>query len=215
MNTAAAIKVARAGCKVARSVWRYVEDDLHHYYGLSSPAWASFKGDGIGVLGKSLEVGVVEVGVLRIEFVSASLVRFSATAFLPLLKLWNGPNVIPDNLKDGSFEMSLWHDLVWAYAKAIAAALGVTEQEVMAWADGILDSAYRGYGKKHGKNVRVRARIAFNVCEWSRRWWRKVFPGAVCLAVVLAMAAGCSGCAAPPGWEMEDASPIEWTGGGE
>jgi hypothetical protein len=215
MNTAAAIKIVKVGSKVARSAWRYVQDDLHHYYGLSSPAWASFKGDGVGILGRSLEVGVVAVGVLKIEFVSASLVRFSATAFAAALKIWNGPNVIPDNLRDGSFEMSLWHDLVWAYAKAIAAALGVSEQDVMAWADGILDSAYRGYGKKHGKDVRVRARIAFNVCEWSRRWWRKVFPGAVCLAVAVAMAAGCSGCATPPGWEMEEASPIEWTGGAE
>lgn len=215
MNVAAAIKLAKAGSKVARAAWKYVDRDLHTYYGLSKPAWASFRGDGVGVLGKSLEVGAVAVGVLKIEFVSASLVRFSATAFLASLKIWNGPNVIPDNLKDGSFEMSLWHDLVWAYARAIAAALGVTEQEVMAWADGILDAAYRGYGKKHGKDVRVRARIAFSVCEWSRRWWRKVFPGAVCLAVALAMAAGCSGCATPPGWEMEDASPIEWNGGTE
>lgn len=216
MNTAAAIKLAKAGSKVVRAAWKYVDNDLHTWYGLEKDAWASFRGDGIGVLGKSLEVGVVEVGVLRIEFVSASLVRFSATAFLPLLKLWNGPNVIPDNLRDGSMEMSLWHDLVWAYAKAIAAALDVTQQEVMAWADGILDAAYRGYGKKkYGKDVRVRARIAFNVCEWSRRWWRKVFPGAVCLAVALAMAAGCSGCASPPGWELDDASGIEWTGGGE
>ncbi len=209
-----AIKVAKAGCRVARSVWRYVDDDLHHYYGLDKPAWASFKGDGIGILGRSLEVGVVEVGVLRIEFASAALVRFSANAFSAASRLWNGPNVIPDTLRDGSFEMSLWHDLVWAYAKAIAAALGVTKQEVMAWADGILDAAYRGYGKKkYGKDVRVRARIAFNVCERARRWWRQVFPGAVCLAVALAMAAGCSGCAAPPGWELDDASEIEWTGG--
>ena len=207
--------MVKVGSKVARAAWKYVDRDLHTYYGLSTPAWASFRGDGVGVLGKSLEVGAVAVGVLKIEFVSASLVRFSATAFLASLKIWNGPNVIPDNLKDGSFEMSLWHDLTWAYAKVIAAALGATEQEVMAWADGILDTAYRGYGKKHGKDVRVRARIAFSVCEWSRRWWRKVFPGAVSLAVALAMAAGCSGCATPRGWEMEDASPIEWNGGTE
>lgn len=214
MDAAAAIKIAKVGSKVARSAWRYAQGDLHHYYGLSNPAWASFKGDGIGILGRSLEVGAVEAGVLRIEFASASLVRFSAAAFTAALKLWNGPNVIPDNLKDGSMEMSLWHDLTWAYAKAIAKILGVTEQEVMAWADGILDAAYRGYGKrKYGKDVRVRARIAFNVCERSRRWWRRIFPGAVSLAVALSMAAGCSGCASPPGWELDDASGIEWTGG--
>lgn len=210
MNAAAAIKVAKVGCKAARSIFHYIDEDLHTYYGLSKPAWASFKGAGIGVLGKSLEVGTVSVGVLRIEFVSAVVVRLYADAFTASSKLWNGPNVIPDNLKDGSMEMSLWHDLVWAYAKTIAAALGVSEQDVMAWADGILDAAYKGYGKKkYGKDTRLRARVAFNVCEWSRRWWRKVFPGVVCLIVCCGLLAGCSGCASPPNWEMEDASEIE------
>ena len=216
MNTAAAIKIVKVGSKVARSAWRYVQDDLHHYYGISAPAWVSFKGAGIGVLGKSLEVGTVSVGVLRIEFVSAVVVRLYADAFTASSKLWNGPNLIPDNLKDGSFEMSLWHDLVWAYAKQIAQILGVSEQAVMEWADGILDAAYKGYGKKkYGKDTRLRARVAFNICEWSRHWWRKVFPGAVCLAVCCGLLAGCSGCATPPGWEMEDASPIELIGGAE
>ena len=81
MNTAAAIKVAKVGSKAVRSVLRYVQDDLHNYYGLSAPAWVSFKGDNIGVLGKSLEVGTVAVGVLKIEFVSASVVRLYADAF--------------------------------------------------------------------------------------------------------------------------------------
>lgn len=210
MNTAAVVKVAKVGCKAARSILHYIDEDLHTYYGLSKPAWASFRGVGIGVLGKSLEVGVVAVGVLRIEFVSAELVRFSADAFVAALKIWNGPNVIPNNLKDGSMEMSLWHDLIWAYAEQIAKILGVSVQVVMEWADGILDAAYRGYGKKkYGKDTRLRARVAFNVCEWSRRWWRKVFPGAVCLLLCCGLAAGCSGCASAPKWDMEDASEIE------
>lgn len=210
MNTAAAIKVAKVGSKAVRSVLRYFDEDLHSYYGLKKPAWASFRGDGIGVLGKSLEVGVVAVGVLRIEFVSAGLVRLSADAFVAALRLWNGPNVIPNNLKDGSMEMSLWHDLTWAYAAQIAKILGVSAQDVMAWADGILDAAYRGYGKiKYGKDTRTRARIAFNICEWSRHWWRKVFPGAVSLVISCCLLAGCSGCVSPPNWEMEDASEIE------
>lgn len=210
MNTAAAIKIVKVGSKVARSAWRYVQDDLHHYYGISAPAWVSFKGAGIGVLGKSLEVGTVSVGVLRIEFVSAAAVRLYADVFSSVSKLWNGPNLIPNNLKDGSFEMSLWHDLVWAYARQIAQILGVSEQAVMEWADGILDAAYKGYGKKkYGKDTRLRARVAFNICEWSRHWWRKIFPGAVCLIVCCGLLAGCSGCVTPPNWEMEDASEIE------
>ena len=92
----------------------------------------------------------------------------------------------------------------------IAEVLGCTEQDVMAWGDGILSAAYVGYGRKAGARApRLRARVAFNVCEWSRRWWRKVFPGAVCVLVAMALLAGCSGCKSPPPWELEDASEIE------
>ena len=87
----------------------------------------------------------------------------------------------------------------------------------MQWANGILDAAYRGYGKRRGKNVGWRSRIAYNVCEWSRRWWRMLVPAVVAVALCIMHCAlciaiaGCSGCASPPGWEMEDGSEIEWT----
>jgi hypothetical protein len=201
--------IIKAGSKAARAVAKYIDKDLHTYYGLSKPAWASFKGPGVGVLGNSLEVGLVVVGVLTIEFVSADEVRLSAVAFEAFTKLWNGPNVIPDNLKDGSKEMSLWHDLVWEYAKMIAKILGCTAQDVMCWGDGILNAAYIGYGKRRGKSVRWRARVAYNVVEWSRHWWRRFFPSAVCIVLAGALLAGCSGCATPPAWELDDASEIE------
>ena len=211
------VKVLKAGSKVVRAAARYVDRDLHTYYGLAKPAWVSFKGAGVGVLGRSLEVRQVIVGVLSIEFESADKVYMSAVPFEASTKLCNGPNGIPDNLGDGSKEMSLWHDLTWEYAKQIAEILGCTAQEVMQWANGILDAAYRGYGKRRGKNVGWRSRIAYNVCEWSRRWWRMLFPAVVAVALCIMNCAlciaiaGCSGCASPPGWEMEDGSEIEWT----
>ena len=119
--------IIKAGSKVAKAAARYVDKDLHTYYGLTKPAWASFKGDGIGVLGCSLEVGVVEVGPLTIYFFSKDQVRMECVPFEPASKLWNGPNVLPDNLRDGSFEMSLWHDLVWELAEAIGVQLDVPE----------------------------------------------------------------------------------------
>ena len=122
--------------------------------------------------------------------------------------LWNGPNGIPDNLGDGSFEMSLWHDLVWEYAKKIAEILGVSEQDVMKWANGILAAAYRGYGERRGKKSGWRAWIAYNVCERSRRWWHRLFP-ALLAALALGILAGCSGCASPPDWDLEDSNLTE------
>ena len=112
--------IIKAGSKVAKAAARYIDKDLHTYYGLAKPAWVSFKGPGVGVLGRSLEVRQVIVGVLSIEFESADKVYMSAVPFEASTKLFNGPNLIPDNLGDGSKEMSLWHDLTWEYAKQIA-----------------------------------------------------------------------------------------------
>lgn len=204
--------IAKAASKVARAAAKYVDRDLHTWYGLAAPAWAVFTGEGVGVLGKSLEAGVVEVGPLAIYFFSTSQVRLECAVFAAAAKLWNGPNGIPDNLGDGSMEMSLWHDLIWEFARQIAEALGVTEQDVMKWGDGILAAGYRGYGARRGSRTGWRARVAYNVVEWSRRWWRKLFP-ALLAGLTLGILAGCSGCATPPDWELDDGSEIEWSGG--
>ena len=153
--------IIKAGSKVILATARYVDRDLRTYYGLAKPAWAAFKGPGVGVLGRSLEVRQVIVGVLSIEFESSDRVRMSSVPFEATSKLCNGPNGIPDNLGDGSKEMSLWHDLTWAYAKQIAKMLGCSSQDVMQWANGILDAAYKGYGKRR---VGWRAWIAYNIC---------------------------------------------------
>ena len=118
------VTILRKCSPLARKAYRYVRDDLDARYGLREAAWAVFRGSGIGVLGRSLEVRTVRVGVLDITFVSEDRVRLDSRPFKPESGLWNGPNGIPDNLGDGSFEMSLWHDLVWEYAKKIAEILG-------------------------------------------------------------------------------------------
>lgn len=202
------VTILRKCSPLARKAYRYVRDDLDARYGLREAAWAVFRGDGIGVLGRSLEVHTVRVGVLDITFVSEDRVRLDSRPFKPESGLWNGPNGIPDNLGDGSFEMSLWHDLVWEYAKKIAEILGVSEQKVMKWANGILAAAYRGYGEKRGKKSGWRAWIAYNVCERSRRWWHRLFP-ALLAALALGILAGCSGCASPPDWDLEDSNLTE------
>ena len=78
----------------------------------------------------------------------------------------------------------------------------------MKWANGILAAAYRGYGEKRGKKSGWRAWIAYNVCERSRRWWHRLFP-ALLAALALGILAGCSGCASPPDWDLEDSNLTE------
>ena len=206
--------ILRKGAPLARKAYGYVLDDVGHHYGLASPAWAEFSGDGIGVLGRSLEVGSVTAGPLTVVFRDAGHVRLESAPFAPEDRHWNGPNVIPDALGDGSLEMSLWHDLGWKFAEMIATALGCTVQEVMRWFDGILAAAYRGYGERRGRKSGWRAWVAYNVCERSRRWWKRVFPGAVSLVLAAVLLAGCSGCVSPPDWDLDDSNLGEVLDGG-
>lgn len=181
--------------KIVKAAIGYVRDDLNAQYGLKEEAVALFRGDGIGI-------GTCTVGVLSIESkIGGDSVLLTAKPFPPEAKLWNGPNVLPDNLNDGSMEMSLWHDLIWLYADEIGAKLGLTRQKVMEWGNGILYAGYKGYAKKLGKDRSLMARLAYGVCEFSRKWWKYFF-----VLVVLAGLAG--GCAIPPDWEMTDSTGI-------
>ena len=190
--------------KAGKRAVDYIRDDLRKKYGLASAAWAVVAGPGVG------KIGEAHAGPLSIVPLSENRVRLECEPFAPESGLWNGPNVIPDNLGDGSLEASLWHDLVWGFADDIAEQTGRTRQEVMKWGNGILCSCWRGYGEKVYRKRRNRlARAAYGVCEFARRWWKAVF-----VAAAVAGIAGCHGCAAPPQWEMEDASAMEQTEGG-
>lgn len=181
----------------------YIKDDMSAKYGLNKEVSATFLGGGIGI-------GTCTVGVLTIESIpGGDSVKLTSKPFPPDSKLWNGPNIIPDTWDDGSMEMSLWHDLIWVYAKDIGKALNMSEQEVMKWGNGILVAAWKGYASMYyGKDRNLLSKIAYRICELGRRFWRFI----VCL-VVVAMLAGCDGCTAIPDWEMQESGTIEYTKG--
>lgn len=197
-------KLITAAAKAVPKIIRYIEKDLKAQYGLSAEASAEFHGSGIGI-------GTCTVGVLTIESEpGGSTVKLIAQPFAPESGLWNGPNIIPDDLDDGSMEMSLWHDLIWVYAKEIAAKLGMTEQDVMQWGNGILVAAWDGYSKNHGKNRKMVAKLAFHVCEVGRRFWRLLF--AIAFAITIS---GCDGCVQPPDWKLGHTTEIIVIEGGQ
>lgn len=179
----------------------YIKDDMNAKYGLNKEVSATFIGDGIGI-------GTCTVGVLTIKSIGGDMVKLIAKPFAPESGLWNGPNIIPDTWDDGSMEMSLWHDLIWVYAKDIGKALNMSEQEVMKWGNGILVAAWNGYAEKYGKNRGWMANVAYRICEVGRRFWRFI----VSVAIV-ALLTGCNGCSAIPEWTMEESTSIEYVKG--
>lgn len=192
--------------KVTIAALRYVRDDLTAKYGLETEARCVIRGPGIGV-------GNASAGPLTIESEKGGeRVVLSAAPFPASSGEWNGPNVIPDDLRDGSLEASLWHDLIWGHAAELSGQLGMSTADLLEWSNGILAAAWRGYGKrKYGRSEasgRRRGWLAYNVCRigaWIKALWLKL----CCMALATALLAGCDGCATPPDWEVESASEVE------
>ena len=184
------------------AVLRYVRDDLSARYGLEKEAHCTIRGEGVGI-------GSASAGPLRIESEKGgNRVRLTASPFAADTGYWNGPNVIPDNLGDGSLEASLWHDLIWTFCDELAAQLGMTRAQLLAWSNGVLAAAWRGYGARRGRSPRILPYLGYNVCRigaWIKALWLKL----CCMALATALLAGCDGCATPPDWEVESASDIE------
>ena len=202
---AATLALIKKGIDFAKAGIEYIEHDNQVMLGLTKPQWIGFRGTAIGR-------GNFDNGWLRITSKKGgSIVRLDADTFRAVLKFWNGPDVIQNNLKDGSLEASLWHDLIWVFAKEIATAWGCSDLDVMLWANGLFHAAWKNYGKMYpsARLVNQKARIAYGVVTFSAPWYhrlKKVFGLAV---VLLCVCGGCDGCAlfeTPPDVEVTGSS---------
>ena len=199
------------------AVWRYVRDDLSARYGLKEKAR-------IVVSGKGVCIGNAQVGPLTIKsWPDAGTVTLEAEPFEASTGYWNGPNVVPDDLKDGSLEASLWHDLIWHFCGDIARQTGksagqvlewsngilAAAWQVLEWSNGILSAAWRFYGRElYGRSEgsgRRRGWLAYQVCRFGA-WFKKFFVRISCMAFAAGLLAGCNGCANPPEWDVVDSS---------
>lgn len=199
-----------------RRILSYLYDDVTKAYGLAEAASCTLSGPGIGI-------GSATAGPLTIESEpGGEQVTLRCKPFSARTCWWNGPNIIPDGLRDGSFEASLWHDLLWEFCDEFCLALGMRDKDFLRWADGIFAAAYKGYAaKKYGKERGAFARLAYNVVRAGAaikvraRRLKKWFLNGLCIAVATVFFSGCSGCAAPPDWVLEDAGEINYMPGGE
>lgn len=204
------------GKKLLKKAIAYIDEDMNRHYELKETAFAVFTGTNIGR-------GSFDNGILCIDSApGGDVIKMKARPFKAETKYWNGPDIIPDDLDDGSFEMSLWHDLVCEFKKEIAVEWKTTEDAVVEWANKILPTAWIGYGEKKETRpiaLETRAKIGFNVVEAGRKWWnpwaainkllrkcKKVIP----LILIAATLTGCTSCSAIPDWKMKEASPIVW-----
>ena len=181
----------------------YIERDQNAKYGLKSEASITIGGANIA-LSKN-----VDCGVLHICNITDYQVMLTCDAFDAESGLWNGPDIIPNNLKDGSFEASLWHDLIWYYAEEIAEATGMTISEVKQWGNDAFYAAWVYYASLYGRRVTLRARIAYWAVSIAKNWYGKVKAFLPIFAVTFVCSCFFAGCYTPPDWKVIDATPIE------
>ena len=181
----------------------YVRDDLSARYGLSALARIVLSGHGVCI-------GDAKCGPLSITSdAAAGTVTLEAEPFAAESGYWNGPNVVPDHLRDGSFEASLWHDLIWQFCGEIAMQTGKSAEEVLEWSNGILSAAWRYYGRelygRSDRDGRRRGWLAYQICRIGA-WFKKFFVRISCMAFAAGLLAGCNGCANPPDWDVVESS---------
>ena len=210
MDIATALKIAKEAKKVADKVIKYVKDDNSHFYGLDDDVAAVVTGEGVSPWaegGGAPEAvpgcGSVTTadGTLSVEATGPGRVILVAHPFDASLEVWNGPDVLPDATYRWMLA-SLFHDLIWAHRKELAAAFGRSAPWVLDWGNDVLHTLWV---HASGNAIqRLEARIAWHVCGFAAPWYhsaKKILRlhclpwllGVVCLA----------GCATPPDWEIE------------
>lgn len=186
---------------------QYLERDNKVMLGMDKPQHITFEGDKIGR-------GYFENDFLRIASVrKGNVVEFHSKPIPVDSGIWNGPDLIKNAVKDGRLEASYWHDLICKFAKDIAKAWGVSEDDVLMWAHGLFHAAWRHYGSMYpkAKFVKTKARVAYEAIRIGFPWYRRIKRWFGLSVVILCFCAGCQGCslfAPPPDITVTDSSGL-------
>ena len=188
MNTATLVALKKT-VDLAKVGIEYIEHDQRVSLGMLKPQWIEFEGKGIGE-------GAFDNGVLKItSHKGSNTVRLDSSAFRAVMRYWNGPDLVNNKIKDGRLESSLWHDLIWVFAKDIAKEWGCRVVDVMCWANGLFHAAWKDYGNHYpsARFVKQKARIAYGVVSFATPWYHRA-KKILGLSVVVLCLSGCSGC---------------------
>lgn len=216
-----------AAISIASKARSLIRADLDHYYGLRQPVRMSFRSrDGRVPIG----IGDADWQFLHLRSEKGGMeAELSFDAFEPRSLAFNGPNLLRDFAsdadrarRDGRMEMALAHDALFCFAAEIGRQLGMSAEEVMRWANGLLAAAWPGYARllypQKEAEARRKARWAYRVTSWATPLWRpfKRFFGVACPGAAALCLGGCAGCAwTPPDWVLAEADPVVWYAEGE
>lgn len=201
---ASTIALGRKVYKYGSQVIEYIRDDQNAKLGLLAPVRIVVEGPGVGIGDFASPDGIFKMSSPNVNRLEMDFATFPADEHSP----WNGPDVIKNDLAGGSLPSSLPHDLICKWKKEIAAALGLSVEEVWVWASGVLAAVWQAYG---GDNPRAKAEswLAYHLTKRLGRpyIWLKRHLTLLALLASLAILPGCAGCAAPD-WHVVEATPV-------
>lgn len=188
----------------------YIKDDLTGHYALNGDVSVTIRGEDVcDILGwqeRVVELHHKSVDAKGNEFNACVLTIWSDTTdhkvvltahrFPAFAKLWNGPNVIPNDDYE-SMLASLFHDLLYVFMEELADKLNVSTKDVRKWADDILYAIWSGAARNPIE--RLKARIGYGVCRAFGGIFRSLTKWFIFIVAILAFV----GCCVPD-WTLED-----------
>lgn len=146
-------------------------------------------------------------GSLTITRLGENRTLLRANAFARGSRLWNGPDLIPDD-DLAAMVAALFHDLVWIHRKELAAALGATEMQVLQWGNDAFVLVWRFVDPS--LRARVKSRLAFRAVSVGKYVYHPA-KAILRLAGILSCAALLlsAGCVSLPEGEVESLDGID------
>ena len=201
---ASTIAVARKCYKYGGQIIEYIRDDQSAKLGLLYPVRMVVEGPGVGIGDFTSPDGIFKMSSPTVNRVEMDFATFPADKNSP----WNGPDVIKNNLAGGSLPASLPHDLICTWRNEIAAALGLTVDEVWVWASGILAAVWQAYGGDDPR-ARLESWLAYQLTRifGQSYTWIKRHLALITLLAAAAALPGCAGCAVPD-WHVVEGTTV-------
>lgn len=198
---------ARIASILAKAVAKYIRDDQAADYPLPAPVTVIVKSRRVAAFVKSPYT--TKDGSLSVTPLGDNKVELTAHAF-PRSGLWNGPDAIPNDTLRGMLA-SLYHDLIWGHASELCEAWKCYQVDLLRWGGDVLYLVWV-WASKDSWWGRREAWLAFQATNFAAPIYhkaKKALAKATCIAVLLGLCAGCSGCFSVPDGEVESVDGVD------
>ena len=209
MDAKTVVAIAKAIEKARSSGFaEWLRQDQGASYPLDAPVTAIVKSKKLARLLPDEFDFTTRDGSLTIQRLPDTRVLLRANAFARGMRLWNGPDLIPDdNL--AAMVASLFHDLIWAHRVELAAVLGASEMQILQWGSDAFILVWRFVDPS--LSGRIESYFAFQAVSAGKYVYHPVkkllgLSGAVTCAALSLFAAG---CASIPDGEVESIEGID------